>query len=192
MEFVFNNFWSEYRPAMAALFRFDMDSFSRHSARLFPTQAKCFFQTYGPSGSLQKLDSLCFLPQNVINEKIFIFLYVWYIILIVFCVASTIYLGLLMTIKWMRSIDLRRMADKHYSRRVQGFFAHYSDYGYWFLLHQFHKNLSHALYQDLMTDLMKGNEWRRSKDEEARAGETKYPHKPPNNFSLSNSTSEEI
>lgn len=189
---VFDGFWSEYKPAMAALFTFDVASFSRHSARLFPTQAKCVFRKFGPSGGLENLDSLCFLPQNVINEKIFVFLYIWFIILGVLAVVNMIRYALLMTIKWLRTCDLRRMTDAYFSGRFQGFFMHYSDYGYWFTLHMLHKNLSPALYQDLMNDLLKGNEWRRSKDEEARAGE-KYPLKQPNTFSLSNtSTSEEI
>merc|ERR1712107_773007 len=43
--------------------------------RVFPKVAKCTFQKFGPSGSLQKHDALCVLPLNIINEKIYVFLY---------------------------------------------------------------------------------------------------------------------
>ena len=35
-----------------------------------PQVAKCTFQKFGPSGSLQKHDALCVLPLNIINEKV--------------------------------------------------------------------------------------------------------------------------
>merc|ERR1712184_49286 len=49
--------------------------------RVFPKVAKCNFQKYGPSGSLVKHDALCVLPQNIINEKIYVFLYLWFVFL---------------------------------------------------------------------------------------------------------------
>merc|ERR1712141_708897 len=37
--------------------------------RVFPKVAKCTFQKFGPSGSLQKHDALCVLPLNVIHAR---------------------------------------------------------------------------------------------------------------------------
>jgi len=49
--------------------------------QVFPKVAKCNFQKYGPSGTIQKSDALCVLPLNIINEKIYIFLYFWFVFL---------------------------------------------------------------------------------------------------------------
>lgn len=49
--------------------------------RVFPKVAKCSFSKYGPSGSIQNHDALCVLPINIINEKIYIFLYFWFVFL---------------------------------------------------------------------------------------------------------------
>ena len=49
--------------------------------RVFPKVAKCRFNKYGPSGSIQTHDALCVLPINIINEKIYIFLYFWFVFL---------------------------------------------------------------------------------------------------------------
>ncbi len=55
---------------------------------VFPKVTKCHFFKYGASGSIQKLDALCVMALNVINEKIFIFLWFWYIVLaFVSCMA---------------------------------------------------------------------------------------------------------
>ena len=52
---------------------------------------KCFFQKYGPSGTIQKHDALCVLPLNIINEKIYIFLYFWFVFLAAISAVWLIY-----------------------------------------------------------------------------------------------------
>lgn len=51
--------------------------------KVFPKLTKCTFHKYGPSGSVEKKDGLCVLPVNIINEKIFIFVWFWLV-----CVAA--------------------------------------------------------------------------------------------------------
>jgi hypothetical protein len=46
-------------------------------SRVFPRVTKCNINTYGPSGSIQRFDALCILPSNILNEKIFTFLWFW-------------------------------------------------------------------------------------------------------------------
>lgn len=50
---------------------------------VFPKVTKCHFYKYGASGTIQKFDALCVMALNVINEKIFVFLWFWYIVLMV-------------------------------------------------------------------------------------------------------------
>lgn len=46
---------------------------------LFIQVTKCTFHKYGPSGTIQTIDGLCILPLNIINEKIYVFLWFWFI-----------------------------------------------------------------------------------------------------------------
>jgi hypothetical protein len=50
---------------------------------VFPKVTKCHFYKYGASGSIQKHDALCVMALNVINEKIYVFLWFWFMILLV-------------------------------------------------------------------------------------------------------------
>ena len=50
-------------------------------AVVFPKVAKCSFHKFGASGTVERHDGLCVLPLNIINEKIYIFLWFWFIIL---------------------------------------------------------------------------------------------------------------
>ena len=44
---------------------------------------KCTFHKFGASGSVQKFDGICVLPLNIINEKIYVFLWFWFVLLAV-------------------------------------------------------------------------------------------------------------
>merc|ERR1711974_156253 len=46
---------------------------------VFPKVTKCTFHMYGPSGTVTKHDGLCILALNIINEKIFVFLWFWFV-----------------------------------------------------------------------------------------------------------------
>ena len=54
--------------------------------RVFPKVTKCTFHKYGPSGTVELKDGLCVLPLNIINEKIFIG--VWFWLVIVACITG--------------------------------------------------------------------------------------------------------
>lgn len=48
---------------------------------VFPRVTKCTFHKYGASGTIQTHDSLCVLPLNIVNEKTYIFIWFWYMVL---------------------------------------------------------------------------------------------------------------
>ncbi|ODN04033.1 Innexin inx2 [Orchesella cincta] len=50
--------------------------------QMFPKVTKCVFYSYGASGNVQSYDSLCVLPVNAVNEKLFIIIYTWLWLLI--------------------------------------------------------------------------------------------------------------
>ncbi|CAN7999114.1 unnamed protein product [Ixodes hexagonus] len=45
---------------------------------IFPRVAMCSFAKYGQSGALENREAVCVLPLNVLNEKLFLFLWFWY------------------------------------------------------------------------------------------------------------------
>lgn len=60
----------------------------------------------------------------------------------------------MLTFKFLRVSDLRRMSNHLYSRKQQSFFNYHGDIGYWFALRLLHKNLSPVLYTDFINGLM--------------------------------------
>ena len=59
-------------------------------SRVFPKMTKCDFHMYGPSGTLQNVDALCVLGVNVLNEKIFLVLWFWLLLLLLVSVGQVL------------------------------------------------------------------------------------------------------
>jgi len=51
--------------------------------KIFPKVTKCTFHNFGASGTIQQFDGLCILPINMINDKIYIALWFWLLLLLV-------------------------------------------------------------------------------------------------------------
>jgi len=60
-------------------------------SRVFPRITKCRFEKFGGSGTIQNFDALCVLGMNIINEKIFVFLWFWFIVLAIITGVNLVY-----------------------------------------------------------------------------------------------------
>lgn len=58
---------------------------------VFPKVTKCNFYKFGASGSIQRHDALCVMALNVINEKIFVFLWFWYVTVVTVSVLALVW-----------------------------------------------------------------------------------------------------
>ena len=64
--------------------------------KLFPRLTKCEWHFFGPGGSIQKNDALCVLALNILNEKIFILLWFW--LLLLATISATSFVTRILTI----------------------------------------------------------------------------------------------
>ncbi|XP_045475550.1 innexin inx3 [Harmonia axyridis] len=75
---------------------------------IFPRVTKCTFTKFGPSGSIQKHDALCVLALNILNEKIYIFLWFWFIIIAILSGLAICYSAAVVLLPNTRETILRR------------------------------------------------------------------------------------
>ncbi|XP_053682703.1 innexin inx2-like [Sabethes cyaneus] len=154
LNFIFGGFWYSYQPAVQALFMLDMDSWVSQNSLVFPKLAKCEFLTVGPSGSKQVHDALCLLPQNIVNEKIFAFLWLWFICL---AIVSGLQIFYRLTQLGCQSVRVQllysQLAPISHSRvkRV----VREANFGKWFLLYQMSRNINRDVMKDIIIDLSK-------------------------------------
>ncbi|KAM7305020.1 putative innexin [Ixodes scapularis] len=104
--------------------------------KVFSRLTKCSFHMYGSSGDVQEHDAMCILIINIINEKIYVFLWFWFIILAIMSGVVLIYWAL---------------ANKDYVERV----CDRSKLGDWLVLDLLCKNIDPINFRDLMNEYVR-------------------------------------
>lgn len=75
---------------------------------VFPRMTKCTFRKYGASGTIEYHDATCVLALNILNEKIFIFLWFWLIVLAVCTGLALVYSSLIIVLPSAREAILKK------------------------------------------------------------------------------------
>lgn len=119
---------------------------------VFPKLSKCTFRYYGPGGSEQTIEALCVLPLNVVNEKIFFALWIWYILLLFLTGLFLIYRFSVICSKFMRCIYLRSKVSIAKRSLVRALCTKL-DIGDWFVLCQLSNNVHISLFEDIIVVL---------------------------------------
>lgn len=119
---------------------------------VFPKMTKCIYYKFGPSGSAQSRDALCVLPLNVVNEKLFLFLWFWLVFVTLISFLELIYRILILCIPLIRTYIL--MAQAQFLPHKTAFIVvRKLTFGDFFLLHLLGKNLNPIIYKELVIDI---------------------------------------
>lgn len=121
---------------------------------VFPKVTKCTFRKYGPSGSLQLHDALCVMALNIVNEKIYVFLWFWLAILCVATLAAMLW-RVLTVILHARCLLFNRIVFGFANPQVLDLWSvitvtkegHFCD---WLFLYYLAKNLDGFVFRELL------------------------------------------
>ncbi|EDV46793.1 innexin inx6 [Drosophila erecta] len=166
MDVVFNGFWHKYIHALAAIPVYDWNLWNLMTSRVFPKVAKCEMFVYGPSGTPNILDILCMLPLNILNEKIFAVLYVWFLFIAMLATINILYRLLLICCPELRLQLLRTHLRGMPKAHVREVLAN-AGYGDWFVLMCVSINVNPSLFRELLEQLY-------AKQKQARSTETVF------------------
>merc|ERR1719312_1240458 len=125
-------------------------------ARVFPRVTKCTFKKFGPSGTLQTHDSLCVLPVNIINEKIYVFLWFWLLILGAITAFALLYSGFLLLAPSVRHMLLRsRAAHQSGALNALDQVNRFMEVGDWKIFYILGINMEPLVFGELMEEFAK-------------------------------------
>nr|CAD7440304.1 unnamed protein product [Timema bartmani] len=119
---------------------------------IFPRMTKCTFYKYGVSGEVERLDAVCILPLNVVNEKIYIFLWFWFLILFVLTSGCILYRIIIILSPRMR-VYLLRLRFRLIRRDAIDVIVCKSKMGDWFLIYMLGENVDSLIFRDVMHEL---------------------------------------
>ncbi|XP_031771489.1 innexin inx7 [Apis florea] len=124
---------------------------------VFPKVTKCIFHKYGPSGTIQNHDALCIMALNIINEKIYVFLWYWYIILSVITGLGLLWRLLTMVLharsELFNKIVFSMACPGKYNPWNVLAVTHECHYGDWVFLYYIAKNLDNYIFKEFLVKL---------------------------------------
>ena len=121
-------------------------------ALVFPKVTKCTFNTFGASGTGQIHDAICVLPLNIVNEKVYVILWFWLVVLTIVSALVLVYRLFVVLSQGMRTTLLRARARLVPAKQVEAVAGDLS-LGDWFLLYQLGKNLDPLIFREVLEDL---------------------------------------
>ena len=119
--------------------------------RVFPRLTKCTFHRYGSSGDVQRHDAMCILPINIINEKIYVFLWFWFYFLAVASLVAVVYRALTYLFPKLRILATTSRC-RVVNRAALENLLHQLNAGDWFVLDLLSKNIDPLNFRDLVID----------------------------------------
>lgn len=121
---------------------------------VFPRITKCTFHKYGSSGTISRHDSMCVLSQNIINEKTYIFLWFWFIIMATLLSVLVVYRAVLLAVPRIRPMVLHAH-NRFVSANVIDSISSKLEVGDWWVLYMLGRNLEPLTYREVVTELSK-------------------------------------
>ena len=111
---------------------------------IFPRMTKCTFHKFGASGEIEKYDGLCVLPLNVINEKLYIIIWFWFVGLGL--ISAIVFVARILTLM-STSVRVHFMSKRfpHVQKDHIESVVSYCGFGGWFMLHLLGTNLEHGV-----------------------------------------------
>lgn len=171
-------FWEIYYPAVTSFLVRDLETFEWYATLLFPKLSKCDFYYYGKkivsnskktffvlplnssltwlkfsgaSGSIQNKDLLCLLPVNVINQKVFLLVFIWYIFLCGLFCLNVIYKLFIILFSGFRIHEVRAMLPPSISHKSVRNLTKKGQFGIWFFFISLNRNLEEFTFGEIFT-----------------------------------------
>jgi hypothetical protein len=116
---------------------------------IFPRITKCTFHKYGASGSIQKHDAMCVLALNILNEKIYIFLWFWFIILLILSALAILYSAVILMMPTSREAVIKRRFRHGTKKEVENLVRRIQ-IGDFLLLHLLGQNINVSQYSEIL------------------------------------------
>ncbi|XP_014215317.1 innexin inx1 [Copidosoma floridanum] len=121
---------------------------------IFPRVTKCIFHKFGPSGTIQNLDSLCVLPLNIVNEKTYIFIWFWFLALTTMLVGLIIYRAAIIFVPSVRP-KILQMSSRMLEYETCQSISRKIELGDWWVLYVLSSNMDSLIYRELLQELTK-------------------------------------
>ncbi|KAK4304114.1 hypothetical protein Pmani_023939 [Petrolisthes manimaculis] len=143
-----------YGTSVFEVAKLDPENRTDPMSYVFPRMAKCTFKSFGPSGTIQIRDVMCLIATNIINEKIYLFVWVWTVLLTAVTSAWVVFRILTIVLPSLRHFLLKARVQPEQHGDIEAVLAEAS-LSDWFLLHSLAKNMERAVFSEFIQQFAK-------------------------------------
>jgi len=123
----------------------------------FPRIANCDYWRWGSGGRQESINAICILALNIINDKVFLVLWWWFLMLAVIGSVRIIYRILQCRSSRLRYHLINMRMNRYFKKsskvaKIETFVCK-CKLGDWFVLYQLSKNLNRPFFMDFLTQL---------------------------------------
>jgi len=139
----------------------------------FPTEVSCSIPTVGAAGGDQISNGLCVLTQNIINEKMYLIFWFWYVILGFISLLAFLYRITTIVSSKIRFALIYKTIRHQFDGDLKGHLQNILDQGQigdWFVLYQLSKNSNPYFYREFIRELAKDLKQKPKQSLSANAG----------------------
>ena len=119
---------------------------------IFPRMTKCTFHKFGTSGNIESHDALCILPINIVNEKIYVFLWFWFLLLAGLTAMVVFYRIVIIISPRMRAY-LLYIRFRLIKKECINIIIKKAQMGDWFLLYMLGQNVDSMIFKEVIHEL---------------------------------------
>lgn len=116
---------------------------------IFPRMTKCIFHYFGTSGDVQRSDALCLLPLNVFHEKIYLFIWFWFVAIIALSIAVLLIRLVMLVVPPIR-LPLLKSRCQNCSTKHLRVICNKGNFGDYFLFYRLSKNIDTIVMESVI------------------------------------------
>jgi len=123
---------------------------------VFPTEVSCNIPNVGAAGNEQAHNGLCVLTQNIINEKMYLAMWFWFVFMIIIQTFHTFYRVSTLFFDKLRFYQLFKTVRHKYDQDVTKCLEYVLDKSQvadWFVLYQISKNTNQYFFREFIREL---------------------------------------
>ena len=137
----------------------------------------------GTGTKIEEVTGLCILSQNIINEKIYLALWFWFVILYILWALQLIFEVAIFCIPTFRGTLITQQMGNLCDGEMKSFIERECDRGDWFLLYQIGKNTDKQYFYHFIERISRSSEVGSGKNSDLERGRL-INHTDENNFEL--------
>ena len=126
---------------------------------VFPTTVNCQFSFFGATGAQDKRSNICIMGQNIMNQKIYLVLWIWFVVLFTVSGCKILFRFLTLILPQLKQMEIRKYIKSRDDGAVRSLKLDFDYIGNWFILLQIGRNSTPYTFREFLDEVVGRTKW---------------------------------